>query len=149
MDDKLNEIIDFAVEREEEAIDFYQYVQSIAGFENQKDVLREFEQMEQGHIRILENLRQKEIADMETAEVPDLKISDYLVDVKQSEDMSYQDILITAMKKEEKAHNLYTKLSEDYKDPDVKKLFAQLASEEAKHKLHFETIYDEEILKED
>jgi rubrerythrin len=33
-------------------------------------------------------------------------------------------------------------------DTNTKQLFLKLASEEAKHKLHFEKIYDDEILKE-
>ena len=52
------------------------------------------------------------------------------------------------MKKEQTAYELYTTLAEESSLPDIKKVFQKLASEEAKHKLFFETIYDEDILKE-
>lgn len=145
---KFNGIIDFAIEREKEAVSFYQELQGMAKFEHQKEVFKEFEAMEKGHITILEGIRKKDVKDIVVPDVPDLKISDYLVESKPADDMSYQDILITAMKKEEKAHDLYTCLADDTRDEEIKRLFSKLASEEAKHKLHFEKIYDDEILKD-
>ncbi len=148
--EKFNDIIDFAVEREKEAVQFYQELQEMAKFQSQKSVLKEFENMERGHIEILGNIRQAVInkPDAPLPRVEDLAISDYLVESKPTADMTYQDILIIAMKREEKAHNLYTNLASESGDEAVKKLFLRLAGEEAKHKFLFEKIYDEEILTE-
>ncbi len=79
--------------------------------------------------------------------IPDLRISDYLIDVKCQPDSSYADILRLVMKNEEHSVKLYHDLKESCVDEDLKKLFEFLAREEAKHKLKFEKIYDEEILK--
>ena len=81
-------------------------------------------------------------------QVRDLKIADYLVDVKPSANMSYQDALILAMKKEKAAFRMYSALAERAEDPSVKALFLSLALEESKHKLSFEIEYDDIILKE-
>ena len=51
------------------------------------------------------------------------------------------------MKNEEHSVKLYNDLRESCMDEDLKRLFDFLAHEEAKHKLKFEKIYDEEILK--
>ena len=51
------------------------------------------------------------------------------------------------MKNEEHSVKLYNGLKASCRDEDLKRLFAFLAQEEAKHKLKFEKIYDEEILK--
>jgi len=51
------------------------------------------------------------------------------------------------MKNEEHSFKLYNDLKDSCKDEELKKVFAVLAQEEAKHKLKFEKIYDEEILK--
>ena len=82
------------------------------------------------------------------AKVRDLKIAEYLVDVKPSATMSYQDALILAMKKEKAAFRMYTKLAEKAENPEVKSLFLNLAQEESAHKLAFEVEYDDYILKE-
>ncbi len=50
------------------------------------------------------------------------------------------------MKNEEHSVKLYNDLKESSVDEDPKRLFEFLAREEAKHKLKFEKIYDEEIL---
>ena len=52
------------------------------------------------------------------------------------------------MKREEKAQQLYSDMGTRTGDPEIKKLFAMLAQEEAKHKLRLETEYDEYVLVE-
>jgi rubrerythrin len=89
----------------------------------------------------------EKIAKVRIEPVPNLRISDYLVDVEFKADLSYADILRTAMKMEERSLKLYTDMKESNKDKDLNKLFTLLANEEAKHKLRLEKIYDEEILK--
>ena len=80
--------------------------------------------------------------------IRDMKISDYLVDVKPTPEMTYADALVLAMKKEKNAFRLYLLLSDETDDPEMKAVFMSLAQEESKHKLKFELEYDEYILKE-
>jgi len=145
---KFNEIIDFAVEREREAVSFYHDLQKIAKFSAQVEMLKEFEDMERGHIKILENMRKKGFENIGEKQVPDLKISDYIVEVAPSANMDYQDILIVAMKKEESANKLYRNMASKFQGTDLETLFNRLAAEEAQHKNQFERLYDEEVLKD-
>ena len=146
--EKFNEVINFAIAGEKEAIKFYQELQKKVKFQAQIEMLKEFEDMEKGHVLILENIRNKGFKEIEIKEVTDLHISDYIVDVEPSEDMNYQDILIIAMKKEEKANKLYNEMANNFPDTELEQLFRRLAAEEAEHKLKFEKLYDDEILKE-
>ena len=50
------------------------------------------------------------------------------------------------MKQEKAAFKLYSDLAEAAEDEGVRNTFLALAQEEAKHKLRFETEYDEHIL---
>ncbi len=104
--------------------------------------------MEKGHIKILENFRSQGIEEIKVPIVDNMTLADYLVESKPTANMTYQDILIIAMKKEEKANLFYTRLANESTESENKKIFQSLAAEEAKHKFQFETIYDEEILKE-
>ncbi len=146
--EKFNEIIDFAIEGEKNAVKFYHDLQNVVTFSARKELLREYEEVEKGHVKILENLRHNifEAGEIEIPKVASLKISDYLLEVEPSADMSYQDIIITAMKKEENAQKLYTDLANQSDDAQAKQVFLRLAAEEAKHKVYFEKIYDDEIL---
>lgn len=140
---EFNEIIDFAVAREQEAVSFYHDLASGAKFNAHKEMLSEFEAMEMGHIIMLENIRKNGVASGEIKKVANLKISEYLSTEAADLDLSYQNLLIRAMKREEASLKLYSELSRRFADPELQKLFAQLAAEEAGHKLRFETLYDE------
>ena len=146
--EKFDEIINFAIDRENEAAEFYRYMQDIAKFESQKELLKEYERMEESHARALKTIKESKMDKMEVYYVENLKISDYIVDKKPSAEMTYQDIIIIAMKREEAAHRLYSNLAKTIGEPKIKKLFERLASEELKHKLHFEKIYDDEFFEE-
>ena len=147
---EFNDILDFAVEREEEAIRFYQELQGMVQFSEKQDLLKEFETIEKSHIKVLESIRNKTSVELSSApvEIENLAISDYLVEVPPYPEMSFQDILITAMKREEKATKLYTELAGGATDEGIRTLFSKLAGEESKHKLYFEKLYDEFILTE-
>jgi rubrerythrin len=80
--------------------------------------------------------------------IRDLKIGDYLVNIKAEPDMNYQQALIVAMKAEKNAYIMYANLAEAAKEPNLKAIFRSLASEEANHKLRFEMEYDAQILSE-
>jgi len=142
------EIIAFAIEREQEAVRFYQELQNIVKFAPRRTLLHELENMERGHITKLEYIRTGKIPVRTDPKVHSLNISEYLVSAQPAPQMSYQDIILIAMKREEASMRLYTDLANLSADPELQPLFQTLAAEEAQHKLHFEKIYDDEILKD-
>jgi rubrerythrin len=103
---------------------------------------------ERMHKRKLESIDRARVSGASIVKVPDLKIADYMDDVTITADMGYQDILVVAMKREEKSHNLYTTLASNTDDAELTKLFQLLAAEEAGHKLALEKEYDEHVLTE-
>lgn len=148
--EKFNEIIDFAIDREKDAVQFYRDLQKDSSFAPNKEYYKKLEVMEQGHAQTLEEIRNNVFSkeDITIPKVENLHISDYLVEPAVDRKMTYQEILVLAMKREERAFELYSKLAEESDDADIKKLFLKLAGEEAKHKNHFEKIYDKEVLTE-
>ena len=145
---KFESVLDFAIEREKEAVKFYNdLIKQTKSFDIM-ETIRSIELMERNHIMVIEKLKNQEIGDMVIQPVNDLKISEYLVLPEEKTPDNYQDLLITAMKREEFAHKLYLSLADDVEDPEVNKVFQKLASEEARHKLTFEKLYDSDILKE-
>ena len=144
---KFREIIQFAIGKEIEAADFYTRASQIATFSGTKELFLDFAKQEEGHRRLLEDLNVAKITEVKIQSIPDLKISDYLVDAELRPDISYADILRIAIKREERSIKLYQDLNEPSQDESLKKLFTFLVQEETKHKYRLERIYDEEILK--
>lgn len=144
----VNDVLDFAIKSEQEAVDFYTQLASQAENEDMKAVFLQFAEEEMGHKARLAEIRDGGILHVENEKVDDLKIADYVVSVKPEPGMSYRDALVLAMKREKAAFKLYMKLSERATTHEMKKVFLSLAQEESKHKLRFELEYDEFVLRE-
>jgi rubrerythrin len=147
--DTLNEILDFAINSEQEAVDFYTELANRQTNPQVKSMFLEFASEEVKHKARLVKVKQDGIFDLEVSESPtDLKISDYVVNVKPNPDMEYSDALVLAMKKEKAAFKLYIALSERTSNKNLSEVFKALAIEESKHKLKFEIEYDEYVMRE-
>jgi len=144
----INEILDFAMQSEQDAVDFYTSLAEKMQNEEMKDVFLQFAREEVGHKAKLQKIKDEGLFDMEADKVRDLKIADYVVHSKTSDDMEYRDALVLAMKREKAAFKLYTNLSERTDQPELKKVFQALAVEESKHKLRFELEYDDYVMRE-
>lgn len=141
------EMIRFAIEKEIGAYNFYTKASQVAKYSGTKELFTEFAKEEENHRKLLEDLTVEKIVQLKVEPVPDLKISDYMVDIDFRPDLSYADILRVAMKMEERSLKLYTDLKATAKEGEMKKLFDFLAQQEAKHKYGLEKRYDEDILK--
>lgn len=144
----VDEILDFAMESEQKAVDFYMDLAEKVKNEEMKAVFREIAQEEVGHKAKLKKIKEDRVFDIPAEKITDLKISDYVDSVVIKPDMSYQEALIVAMNREKAAFNLYTRLSNKTDVPELQALFRGLAQEESKHKLRFEMEYDEFVLTE-
>ena len=144
---KFKEVIQFAVGKEIEAFNFYTQGSQVVKYSGAKDLFLELAKQEEGHRKLLENLNMEKMTQVRIEKIPDLKISDYMVDVEFRPDLSFAEMLRIAMKREERSVKLYEDLKGTNPDEDLKKLFTFLIQEESKHKLRLEKIYDEEILK--
>ena len=139
-------VIEFAIQREREAVEFYQSLQEKSRFSSQQEMLKELEMMERGHITVLSSILDKGVEKIVHKDIEDLQISEYLVTEEPQGDLTYQDVLIVAMKREESSKSLYTDLAERFKGTETEGVFARLAEEETGHKLQFEKLYDQDIL---
>jgi rubrerythrin len=142
----VDDVVAFAIDKEEKAMDFYQKCADRAKNTGIKKFFDEMVAEEAGHRKMLKDLDRGHLADIKLDKVEDLRISDYLVDVKFKDDLTYQEALTMAMKKEQKAHDFYAGWQKKCMHEKTAKLFEMLAVEELKHKRKIETVYDEEIL---
>lgn len=142
----VDEILDFAIGQEQQAADFYADLAVRAEKTGMKEIFLEFSREEERHRDKLLDVKRGDQQLHAHQVVIDLKLGDYLVDVEADKDISYQDALIVAMKRERAAFQLYSDMAEKVEDNELKSVFVGLAKEEAKHKLFFESEYDERVL---
>lgn len=139
--ESVDDILDFAIGREIDAIRLYiDLAKKVEKPEMQK-VLKGFAMEEQEHKIKLEDAKAIGFV-LKEEEVGSLGIADDIDGGEVRPDMSYADILVFAMKKENASYQLYTDLAKMAQDEEIKDMFLQLAQEEAEHKLRFEMEYD-------
>ena len=145
----VDEILDFAIRKEEEAAETYTDLAGKMERAHMRQVFEDFAREELGHKEKLLQIKGGKLLLPVAEKVMDLKIADYLEDVEPSPVLDSPQALILAMKEEKAAFKMYTFLAEAADDENLRATLLGLAQEEAKHKLRFEIEYDEYVLAED
>jgi len=143
--ESIESVLQFAIEKEEEAVAFYEEVAQQEPFAGARETFEEFAAEERKHAALLRDFEgnKEKIEEYKLKWIPDMKRSDYMVDMEYEKGMHYADILRLAMKREEKALALYNELQAKTDKEEYIRLFKVLAQEEAKHKHFLEGMYDD------
>ena len=142
----LDEILDYAIANEEKAENLYLRLADRVGRPGMRETFLHFADEERGHKTRLLKVKAGELPAVGEEKVQDLKLTDYLVEPEPTANMTYPEALVFAMKAEKAAYVLYIRLAEITEDGALRRVFENLAQEEAKHKLRFELEYDEHVL---
>jgi rubrerythrin len=149
--ENLEAIVNFAIEKEIEAVDFYLGLAREEAFSGNKEMFQDFAKEEQKHRKLLEDFKTQGLTqsmkDYKLKWIKDIKRSDYVIDLEYRKGMAYNETLMLAMKREEKSLKLYNDFLKQADTPEGQKLFKMLCQEEAKHKLALETMYDDYMAK--
>jgi rubrerythrin len=143
----LDEILEFAISKEVEAEQFYVSLCEEESLSGNRQLFQEFAKEERKHVNLLESLKTggvvEGIENYTFKWIKDIKRSDLVLDIAYQKGMHYRDILMLAIKREEKALKLYNDLLSHADTETSRKVFKILCQEEAKHKLALESMYDD------
>jgi rubrerythrin len=141
-----SEAIDFAVRREQAAVEYYRVLAALASFAAQKATLLDFMAMEEGHVTLLTGIKRRGSINLSQAVSVDLGLAERLAAEEElpPSAMGYQDILREAIKKEDRAYSLYVKLAAA-SGGEAKDTFDRLAAEESRHRRYFEELYEKDV----
>jgi len=145
----VDELLQFAIQEEINAAAFYRGLADRVDRPWMKQTFLDFAKEEMGHKAVLEGIRDGGELEPLKEEILNLNILE-LLEVKDvpAGDIDYRQALVIAMQAEKEAFILYNSLAEMTDEPALKKVLTRLAQEEAKHKLRFETEYDEFVFQE-
>jgi rubrerythrin len=148
--------LSIALKKEEDSFAFYKNAERTVMFKPLKTLFRDLAKEEIKH----KNLLVKEMKKLEGGakkvdsltkgdeKSKDYGLSRYLLPQNVKPTMGYQEALIVAMKREEKACELFDYLKTMTLDKDLKKTFDTLYKWEVEHLRMLEEKYDEDILTE-
>jgi rubrerythrin len=138
---KFTEILKMAINRENEAFNFYMTTSGKVKDRNFKKLFDELAGDERKHRATLENLLAKGVAKIRFAPGVDYKVGDALASPPLSPDLKPLDGLVLAIRKELEAMQMYTRLAAVAADAAEKDLFTELVNMERGHKSRLEDIY--------
>lgn len=144
----LEDVITFAVEREETAFKLYTRAAELSTNIASKKMFQELAQEEATHKEVFVKIDEDKAESHKLCTLPESSIAKYLVDVPFKPDMNYSQIISSALKTEENAYQLYKAAAGMTDDPKLQKLLMNFADVELGHRRRLEAIYDERVLTE-
>lgn len=146
----MKQALQIAIEAEIKAYNLYKETSEKVSSAGTKVMLLELADQELEHRKLLENIDLKgnyqKLGQSINRQSPG--IAKFLVATELKEHASPQDVMIFAMKEEQKAYNFYIDLKNHFAGTELEDLFDRLATEERRHKIKLEEEYDEHFLKE-
>lgn len=139
--DELKDIINFAIENEVEAYEFYRDAAVKADKPELKEIFEELAEEELEHKRFLEEFMAGEVETIELDPGTDYKVAETIDKPKLSVDMTFSDAIALAIKLEQEAMDMYANLAEACVKADQKELFLGLVKMETMHKTRLEEIF--------
>lgn len=151
MIDELAKLLELAISKELFARTFYVEGQNRTDDPGAKALMKELADAELKHAQLLRAFREKGWSqqDWHPEKVSNLMISEHLTGGDKLEGAGLQDTLIFAMKREQQAVEFYSNMMSVVRDKAAKQLCQRLVTEELKHKLKLETLYDDMFYTED
>lgn len=144
----LKEVIEFAIEKEEEAFQRYKRAAQLTESPAARKLFEELAQEEATHKEVFAKIDPEKIPEIEVCKIPEATIGQYLKSVPFHPQMDYQEILTFALKAEEGAYQLYKAAAGMTEDPKLQKTLMTFAEVELGHRRKIEALYDEKVLTE-
>ena len=150
--DAFEKTIRLAIRREREAYKFYNQAAKNSQLSFSAKLLQELAQREVAHREKLKKALEEGVCETfacsSVAEVNDLRLSNYLLEIPLRSDSSPQEVLQVAMKREQASHEFYKALSGQTTHTAFRVVFEVLAREELDHKNRLEKMYEDIFMPE-
>ncbi len=146
---RFQDFLQLAIDLEIEAAQLYEKYAKLVKSQSAKKLLADMAVMERGHeAKLKEFVKTGSAYFSKIGVIADMHICDYMTQPELRDDTSIEDVFVFAMKEEQKACDLYSKLGALEADTAVSSLFTALAGEEKKHKRDLEVEYEKEFMHE-
>ena len=144
----LEDVIKFAVEREDTAYKLYKRAAELSTSISSKKMFEELAQEEATHKDVFVKIDEDKAESHKLCTLPESSIAKYLADVPFRADLTYSEILAFALKTEENAFQLYKAAAGMTDDPKLQKVLMNFADVELGHRRKLEALYEERVLTE-
>jgi rubrerythrin len=146
---RFEDFLALAIDKEIEAATLYEKYSHLVKASSSKRLLADMALMERGHEKKLKDFMKTGTAYFsKIGVIDDMHVSDFMTQPALTENSPLADVFVFAMKEEQRAFDLYSRLGALEQEGTVKQLFGALADEEKRHKHDLEVEYEKEFMRE-
>ena len=140
---QVSEVLDKAIQKEEEAYLFYMAILDKIEDKSVKEAIEWVANEEQKHKDFLVNYREGRYGSdaLRMSDVVHYKIAEHQKEPEIAKDMRREDVFLVASHRELKSYQFYTELADLHPSGDTKEMLLKIANEELKHKEKMEYLY--------
>jgi rubrerythrin len=144
----IEEVITFAVEREDVAYRLYKRAAELSTSIASRKMFEELAAEEATHKDVFSKIDEEKAENHKLCKLPESSIAKYMADVPFRENLSYSEILAYALKTEDNAYQLYKTAAGMTDDPRLQKVLMTFADVELGHRRKIEVLYEERVMTE-
>ena len=139
----LQAVIGLAIQKEEEAFNFYMDLTRLVADKQARDALEYIAGEEKKHKEFLVDYRDKGtgMTGLKPGATVDYKIAEHLEAPEPKPGIDQKDVYLLAAHREKNAHEFYLSLAAVHADGEAKNILLKMAEEELKHKEKMEYFY--------
>ena len=143
MEKTIADVIDLAIQREEEAYVFYMDIHAKVQDAGVKDTVEFIAGEEKKHKAFLVAYRDGNYGSdaLRMSDVVEYRVAEYLEEPEISKDSSSEEVYLIAAHRESRSHQFYSELANMHADSELKTVLVKMANEELKHKEKMEYLY--------
>ncbi|MEI6306799.1 MAG: ferritin family protein [Deltaproteobacteria bacterium] len=141
----LEEVIKFAVDREDTAYKLYKRAAELSTSIASRKMFEELATEEAAHKDVFSKIDEDKAESHKVCKLPESSVAKYLADVTFRENMTYSEILAYALKTEDNAYQLYKTAAGMTDDPKLQKVLMNFADVELGHRRKIEALYEERV----
>lgn len=142
-DQNIAHIIETAIQREEEAFEFYMGIRAKVNEQAVQDALEFIAGEEKKHRDFLVAYRDGGfgVQSLRMTDVVDYKIAEHLEEPDLKEETRSEDVYLIAAHRELRSYHFYSELAQLHPEGDLNEMLVKIANEELKHKEKMEYLY--------
>ncbi|MBW1692955.1 MAG: ferritin family protein [Deltaproteobacteria bacterium] len=139
----ISEVIDKAIQREEEAYTFYMELFDQIEDQSAKDTLEWVAAEEKKHKQFLIDYREGKFGSkaLRKSDVVHYNIAEYQEEPEIAKDMQREGVFLVASHREKRSHQFYMGIADMHPTGEVRDMLIRMANEELKHKEKMEYLY--------
>ncbi|NLI98924.1 ferritin family protein [bacterium] len=142
MFNSIEDVLDFAREKEQDAYDFYLELAGRMLDAGMKKLFSELAKQEIRHRIVITEMRKGNVEIASHPKIKNLELEKALLTTEKSKSLAIENAMLLALERERGSHKLYSDLAQIVEDRELQNIFKNLAADELEHQTSIQGVYE-------